>query len=147
MNATDEDFDFLAATIQLQRDCDTSDRERMNQLDIRFHIGIARATKNAVVVTLMRPLLRQLEIARDMSMRGPREPGIAIAIHEGTLAAVMSGDPKRVEDAMDRHLSYLEGIWEQETGRLRLRRIPEFLLGRSEFAIQALVDGDGGRAI
>jgi DNA-binding FadR family transcriptional regulator len=146
MNAAEDDFEFLTSTIQLQRGCDTNDRERMNQLDIRFHIGVARATKNPVVVTLMRPLLRQLEIARDMSMRGPREPGIAIAIHEDTLEAIISGDPTRVEEAMDRHLSYLEAIWEQETGRLRLRKIPEFLLGRQEFTLPSLASTDGAGA-
>jgi DNA-binding FadR family transcriptional regulator len=100
----------------------------MNQLDFRFHLGIARATKNTTIVMLMRTLLKQLEIARDMSMRGPREPDTAIDIHEDTLRAIKSGDPVRVDEAMDRHLAYLEQIWEAETGRTRLRRVPEFLL-------------------
>jgi GntR family transcriptional repressor for pyruvate dehydrogenase complex len=133
MNANDEDYDFLTRTIALQREC-TRDRERMNQLDFRFHLGIARATRNSTILTLSRTLLKRLEIARDMSMRGPREPAIAIAIHEETLQAIMSGDPSRVEEAMDRHLSYLEGIWEMETGRTRLRAIPEFLLPFGERA-------------
>jgi GntR family transcriptional repressor for pyruvate dehydrogenase complex len=146
MNAVEDDFEFLSSTIQLQRECDTNDRERMNQLDIRFHIGIARATHNPVVVTLMQPLLRQLEIARDMSMRGPREPGIAIAIHEDTLDAIISGDPNRVAEAMERHVSYLEAIWEQETGRLRLRKIPEFLLNRQDFTPPTLARTDGAHS-
>jgi DNA-binding FadR family transcriptional regulator len=127
LNAADEDFEALERTLQLQRECDTEDRERMNQLDFRFHLGIARATRNAVVLGLMRPLLRQLEIARDMSMRGERDAGTAIAIHQDTLESIMSGDPERVAVSMDRHLSYLERIWEHETGRLNIRRIPEFL--------------------
>jgi GntR family transcriptional repressor for pyruvate dehydrogenase complex len=131
MNADDEDFAFLARTIELQREC-TTDRQRMNQLDFRFHLGIARATKNTTIVMLMRTLLKQLEIARDMSMRGPREPDTAIDIHEDTLSAIKSGDPVRVDEAMDRHLSYLEEIWEEETGRTRLRQVPEFLLPWSE---------------
>jgi DNA-binding FadR family transcriptional regulator len=131
MNADDEDFAFLARTIELQREC-TTDRQRMNQLDFRFHLGIARATRNTTIVTLMRTLLKQLEIARDMSMRGPREPDTAIDIHEDTLSAIKSGDPVRVDEAMDRHLSYLEQIWEAETGRTRLRQVPEFLLPWAE---------------
>ena len=133
MNADDEDFAFLARTIELQHEC-TTDRQRMNQLDFRFHLGIARATKNTTIVMLMRTLLKQLEIARDMSMRGPREPDTAIEIHEDTLGAIMSGDPVRVDKAMDRHLSYLEQIWEAETGRTRLRQVPEFLLPWAERA-------------
>jgi GntR family transcriptional regulator, transcriptional repressor for pyruvate dehydrogenase complex len=131
MNATDDDFDFLARTIALQRE-HTRDRQRMNQLDFRFHLGIARATRNSTIVTLSRTLLKRLEIARDMSMRGPREPDTAIAIHEETLQAIMSGDPARVDEAMDHHLSYLEAIWEAETGRTRLRPVPEFLLPFAE---------------
>jgi GntR family transcriptional regulator, transcriptional repressor for pyruvate dehydrogenase complex len=138
LNASDDDFDFLADTIRLQRECDTSDRQRMNQLDIRFHNGIARATKNTVVEGLMVTLLRKLEIARDMTMREPRGAEIAIGLHEDTLDAIMSGDPGRVGEAMDRHLTYLEQIWEQETGRLRLRKVPEFLLGHSDRALAAL---------
>jgi GntR family transcriptional repressor for pyruvate dehydrogenase complex len=134
MNADDDDLAFLARTIKLQRECTTTDRQRMNQLDFRFHLGIARATKNTTVVMLMRTLLKQLEIARDMSMRGPREPDTAIEIHEDTLSAIMSGDPVRVDEAMDRHLSYLEQIWEVETGRTRLRQVPEFLLPWTERA-------------
>lgn len=127
LNATEEDFEFLERTLELQKECDRDDRERMSQLDIRFHIGIARAARNSVVLDLMRPLLRQLEIARDMSMRGRRDSDTAIAIHEDTLESIMSGDPERVAVSMDRHLQYLEEIWEQETGRLQIRKVPEFL--------------------
>lgn len=129
--ASEDDFDAMRRTIDLQRGC-PDDRERFIQLDHRFHLGMARATQNATVVSLMRSLLRRLEIARDMAIRGPHEPESAIAIHERTLQAIMSGDPEAIEAAMDEHLSFLERIWEKESGRARLRKIPEFLLPRAE---------------
>jgi GntR family transcriptional regulator, transcriptional repressor for pyruvate dehydrogenase complex len=129
--ATEDDLDAMRRTIDLQREC-PDDRERFIQLDLRFHMAIARATKNATIVALMRSLLRRLEIARDMAIRGPHEPESAIAIHEHTLQAIMGGDPETIEAAMDEHLSFLEHIWEEESGRARLRKIPDFLLPRAE---------------
>jgi GntR family transcriptional repressor for pyruvate dehydrogenase complex len=126
---TEEDFEVMRKTIEDQRQA-ARNRKRFLDLDIRFHLAIARATRNATVVSLMRLLLRQLEIARDMAIRAPHDSEWAIGIHERTLAAIMSGDHDAIEAAMDEHMSYLERIWEEESGRARLRKIPDFLLGR-----------------
>lgn len=127
---TDDDFDGLQRTIELQREC-PDDRPRLMQLDHRFHLMMARATRNTTIVQLMRVLLERLEIARDMTPRAPHDAPLEVAIHERTLAAIMSGDSERIEEAMDEHLSYLERIWEEETGRVRLRTVPDFLLSRT----------------
>lgn len=129
--ATEEDFEAMRRTIELQRE-HANDRERFLQLDQRFHLRIARATRNATIVALMRFLLRQLEIARDMSLRDTHEPDWTIEIHERTLQAIMGGDPDEIDAAMDEHMSYLERMWEEESGRARLRKPPDFLLPRSE---------------
>jgi GntR family transcriptional regulator, transcriptional repressor for pyruvate dehydrogenase complex len=126
-HATEEDFAALQRTIDLQREC-AADRERFVQLDSRFHIAMARATKNETTVYMMRALWKRLEIARDMAFRGKHEPERALEIHEDTLAAIKTGDPDRIDAAMDEHLSHVERIWEDESGRPQLRRIPEFLL-------------------
>ncbi len=126
---TDDDFDSLRQTIDLQREC-PDDRARLLQLDHRFHLMMARATRNTTIVQLMRILLERLEIARDMTPRAPHDAELEVAIHERTLLAIMSGDSDRIEEAMDEHLSYLERIWEEETGRVRLRKVPDFLLSR-----------------
>jgi DNA-binding FadR family transcriptional regulator len=101
---------------------------------MRFHLAIARATRNATIVSMMRYLLGRLEIARDMAIREPYEPDHAIGIHERTLAAIKSGDPEQIDRAMDEHLSFLEKIWEEESGRARLRKVPDFLLPHAERA-------------
>ncbi|MBI4501172.1 MAG: FadR family transcriptional regulator [Gemmatimonadetes bacterium] len=130
--ATETDFEGMQKTIDLQRQ-HADDRERFLQLDLRFHMRIARATQNSTVVALMRFLLERLEIARDMALRdGTYEPQWAIGIHERTLKAIMSGNPDEVDAAMDEHLSFLERIWEQESGRARLRQPPDFLLPRAQ---------------
>jgi DNA-binding FadR family transcriptional regulator len=128
---TEEDWETLERIVEQQRAFAT-DRARLQQLDLRFHLHLARATHNPTIVSLMKLLLHRLEVARDMALRTPTEPGLTVAIHERTLRAVMSGDPDKIEAAMDEHLGYLERIWEEETGRTRLRRIPEFLMSHDE---------------
>mgnify|MGYP003290983108 CR=1 FL=1 len=79
------------------------------------------------IVALMRSLLRQLEIARDMAMHAPLVPDWTIEIHERTLAAVRSADFPLIDAVMDEHLAELEQIWERETGRGLVRPLPDFL--------------------
>ena len=64
------------------------DEDRFLQLDVQFHLALARAAGNPTVERLMRMLFRELEIARDMAMHEPLVPEWTIAIHEETLAAV-----------------------------------------------------------
>ena len=126
--ATEADFDAMAETIELQRKA-IKDRERSLQYDLRFHLLLARATRNPTVVTLMRSLLRELEIARDMALHDAfGESDLAIAIHERTLKAIKKGDEAEIDLAMDEHMRFLERIWEEESGRSRLRRPPSFLV-------------------
>src|SRR3712207_6705398 len=84
------------------------DEDRFLQLDMQFHLALARAAGNPTVETLMRTLFRQLEIARDMAMHLPLVPEWTIEIHERTLAAIRAGDPDDVEAVMDEHLGQLE---------------------------------------
>ena len=84
------------------------DEARFLQLDMQFHLALARAAGNPTVESLMRTLFRQLEIARDMAMHLPTVPEWTIAIHERTLEAVRRGDPDEVAAVMDEHLGQLE---------------------------------------
>jgi GntR family transcriptional repressor for pyruvate dehydrogenase complex len=132
VNATDDDFARMARTIERQRELAGSDdflshEDLFLQLDLKFHVAMARATRNTTIVGLMRSLLRQLEIARDMAMHAPLVPDWTIDIHERTLAAVRSADFELIEDVMDEHLAQLEQIWERETGRGLVRPLPDFL--------------------
>jgi GntR family transcriptional repressor for pyruvate dehydrogenase complex len=122
----------MARTIERQRELAGSDdflshEDLFLQLDLKFHVAMARATRNTTIVGLMRSLLRQLEIARDMAMHAPLVPDWTIEIHERTLAVVRSADFELIEDVMDEHLAQLEQIWERETGRGLVRPLPDFL--------------------
>ena len=111
--ATREDLAALERSIAamrgiVERGYGPEDEDRFLQLDMQFHLALARASGNPTVETLMRALLRQLEIARDMAMHLPLVPAWTIGIHERTLAAITSGDADEVAAVMDEHLGQLE---------------------------------------
>ena len=132
VHATDDDFSAMARTIERQRELAAADdflshEDLFLQLDLKFHLALARATRNSTIVGLMRTLLRQLEIARDMAMHAPLVPDWTIEIHERTLSAVRAADFALIDTVMDEHLAQLEQIWERETGRGLVRSLPDFL--------------------
>jgi DNA-binding FadR family transcriptional regulator len=111
--ATDDDLEALDRSIEqmraiVERGYRAEDEDRFLQLDMQFHLALARAARNPTVEALMRTLLRQLEIARDMVMHVPLVPEWTIDIHERTLEAVRGGDPDAVAAVMDEHLEKLE---------------------------------------
>ena len=134
VNATEEDFAELARILDAQKklveeDPELKQEDRFLQLDMQFHMRIAKATGNSTILTLMKTLLRRLEIARDLAIH---DSPVAVApwvidIHERTLAAIRSADHQRIEEVMDEHLSGVEKAWEHATDRALVRPIPDFL--------------------
>jgi GntR family transcriptional repressor for pyruvate dehydrogenase complex len=132
VHAAEDDFAAMQATIDRQRELSAqedflSHEDLFLQLDLKFHLAMARATRNSTVVALMRSLFTRLEIARDMAVHAPLVPDWTIEIHERTLAAVRGSDFALIDHVMDEHLSQLEQIWERETGRGLVRPLPDFL--------------------
>jgi GntR family transcriptional regulator, transcriptional repressor for pyruvate dehydrogenase complex len=130
--ASEDDLAALERSIDAMRvlvagGWDPRHEDRFLQLDVQFHLAIARASGNPTVETLMRLLFRQLEIARDMAMHAPLVPDWTIDIHTRTLAAVRAADFPLIDTVMDEHLAQLEQIWERETGRGLVRPLPDFL--------------------
>jgi DNA-binding FadR family transcriptional regulator len=130
--AGDADFKALQRTIDGQKSIVESGdvlahEDEFLQLDTRFHMLIARATGNATLVSLVRTVLRQFEIARDLAMHeAPTAPWV-VGIHESTLEAIRSGDQGAVERVMDEHLSTTERAWERAAGRPLVRPLPPFM--------------------
>jgi GntR family transcriptional regulator, transcriptional repressor for pyruvate dehydrogenase complex len=132
VHATEEDFGAMAELIERKRELAADDdflrhEDLFLQLDLKFHLAMARATRNSTVVSLMRTLFRRLEIARDMAVHAPLVPDWVIEIHERTLVAIRSADFEQIDAVMDEHLAQLEQIWERETGRGLVRPLPDFL--------------------
>ena len=132
--AGDADLEAMAETIERQRELleqgpVLAQEDRFLQLDLRFHHAMGRASGNVVVARMVGQLLHDLELARDTALHVPVVVGAAIAVHERTLAAIRSGDPEAVEEAMDEHLGQLERSWEEATGRPLAPPAPAFLPG------------------
>jgi GntR family transcriptional regulator, transcriptional repressor for pyruvate dehydrogenase complex len=137
VNAREEDYAQLQRIVDAQKallaEGDVlANEDRFLQLDTQFHLRIARATGNSTIVSLMRTLLRRLEIARDLALHEPPVPAWVIDIHERTLAAIRSADHARVEQVMDEHLAAMEQAWERATDRQLVRPVPDFLLPVAE---------------
>lgn len=133
VNAREEDFAEMGRTIEAQKallaEGDVLENEdRFLQLDTQFHLRIARATGNSTIVSMMRMLLRRLEIARDLALHEPPVAAWVVEVHERTLAAIRSADHARIEQVMDEHLSAMERAWEKATDRVLVRPLPDFLL-------------------
>ena len=132
VHASDDDFVAMRATIDRQRELAEAEdflaeEDLFLQLDLKFHLVIARATGNSTVVSLMRSLFRRLEIARDMAVHAETIPDWVIGVHERTLEAIRAADFEAIESVMDEHLAQLEQVWERETGRGLVRPLPDFL--------------------
>jgi len=132
VHAGEEDFAAMQATIERQRELAGAGdflkhEDLFLQLDLKFHLAMARASRNSTVVQLMRHLFKRLEIARDMAVHAPLVPDWVIDIHERTLAAIRAADFELIDEVMDEHLAQLEQIWERETGRGLVRPLPDFL--------------------
>ncbi|WP_205699373.1 FadR/GntR family transcriptional regulator [Conexibacter sp. SYSU D00693] len=133
VRATDDDFAAMQRSIDLMRELvaegyTPEDEDRFLQIDVMFHLALARAAGNQTVETLMRMLIRELEIARDMAMHHPLVPEWTIEIHRRTMEAVRRGDVAEVEHVMDEHLGQLERAYEEESNRALVRPLPDFLL-------------------
>lgn len=113
--ATDDDFARLRHTVEGQRS--THDRDELGKWDERFHIALARATRNPAIVQIMRDLLRKLAIAWDME----HDVDLGTDMHERTIEALISKDRETIAAVMDQHLSILERLWEGEARRPALR--------------------------
>ncbi len=131
LHAGEEDFAHLGRIIDRQRELAAGDvigqADLFLQLDTQFHVRIARATGNSTVVSMMRMLLRRLEIARDLAVHQAPVPDWVVDVHERTLAAIRSGDHGRIETVMDEHLAEMESHWERQTDRALVRELPDFL--------------------
>lgn len=132
VHADEEDFAAMRSTIERKRDLAAKPdflrhEDLFLQLDLQFHLVIARATGNSTIVALMRSLFRRLEIARDMAVHAPTVPDWVIDIHGRTLEAIRAADFEAIDAVMDEHLAQLEQIWERETGRGLVRPLPDFL--------------------
>jgi len=82
--------------------------DRFIEADLRFHLAVAEATGNRLV-------LHSMHAVRDVVRRAlltvfviPQSPESAVVEHRAIRAAIASGDPSRARQEMSNHLVRVE---------------------------------------
>lgn len=127
--ATDGDLDRVASTLAAARDA-AGDRDRFLQLDMSFHMDLARATHNSTVVAIVRAIVGRLGVAYDTALRDDESVDFdtVLADHQLVFDAVAARQADAAGSRMIEHLRHLERLWEEQTGRSLHREVPDFLL-------------------
>ncbi len=78
--------------------------------DARFHLAIAKATKNPLLVKMVEVIMDALMPSREASARAPGGPQRALRDHRRILQAIRHRDPRTAERAMRSHLLTVERL-------------------------------------
>ena len=85
-----------------------SDIESLSLFDARFHVAVAEASKNLLLVKVMWSLLETLKEGRQNSLQIPGRAAMSIREHEEILQAIADKDADRARTAMLNHLTSVE---------------------------------------
>lgn len=86
----------------------TDDLTLLGERDAQFHIGIAEASQNLVLVRLMLTLLDLLSESRIESLSIPGLPQQSLAEHQSILEVIKQGDGQLAKERMLAHLTRVE---------------------------------------
>jgi GntR family transcriptional regulator, transcriptional repressor for pyruvate dehydrogenase complex len=109
-SGSEADFRLLERIVAQQEEV-LDDWPRITQLDTKFHLEIARATGNSLVVSVMTQLSRHLTIARATRMEARVPVEAAVAANRALSEVLRARDGEAVMRAMDEHLRLLEDAW------------------------------------
>ena len=73
-----------------------------------FHVAVAEASQNLILVRVMLTLLDLLEAARRESLSIPGRPELSLSQHEDVLREIEARDPEAARRAMLEHLTSVE---------------------------------------
>ncbi len=99
-------------------------REILGKPDIDFHIAIAEASHNTLMVHMM-TTIKQIFLSMFKISNFIRRPGknkILIKQHQEIYEAIKNRNPELAGKKMERHLLFVESEWREEMNRQRLRR-------------------------
>lgn len=85
-----------------------SSEERFITADLRFHLGVAEATKNRVVVHLMHAIRSLLQRSLSSSYHITGSPERAVEMHRLILEAIAARHPEEARQRMQEHVSRVE---------------------------------------
>lgn len=133
LRATDEDRARIGAAFDAMTDAHArEDAAAEAQADARFHLAIAEASHNLVLVQVMRGLFTLLQTnisqSRQALYRDPRTGPALAQQHQALRDAILAGDAPAARDAAERHLAFvhdaLRALEDNAARRDRASRLP-----------------------
>ncbi|MDA7426159.1 GntR family transcriptional regulator [Thalassococcus lentus] len=107
-NATSDQIDSIAeADARMTRQYETLDPVDLFELDMDFHIAIAQASNNAVLVETHRAILARMWRARYLAARRKRSRDRVIRQHGLIVEGLKARDPDAVRITLQDHLEHL----------------------------------------
>jgi GntR family transcriptional repressor for pyruvate dehydrogenase complex len=108
MRRNEEDLAGMAAATD-DMEVGLSSQERYISADLRFHLGVAQATRNRIALHMMHAIRDPLHRALASIYHIAGSPQRSIMQHRAILAAVASGDAEAARERMREHLLRVEG--------------------------------------
>jgi GntR family transcriptional repressor for pyruvate dehydrogenase complex len=109
LHRSQEDLELLASNIEELEEGDDDDHALLTALDMEFHLGIARATKNTVVPLILEPIHQLMpSIKKAVYDEISDARAAAIEWHGRILEEIVRGDADAAFEAMTRHLKIAE---------------------------------------
>lgn len=105
--------------------------EFASQADARFHLAIAEASHNLVLVQIMQGLFDLLQstvtLARQKMYTAPLTFSQLVGQHQSIMDAIMDGDAERARDAVGKHLGFVDTtvreLDDNEARQVRMTRL------------------------
>ena len=95
----------------LEKEADESlSQAQSMKLDIQFHLLIAHATGNKLLLTILQFTVKCTEHVRELSHQTPTGRRISHMGHQAVFEAVSSSDAQAAEHAMERHLADVHDV-------------------------------------
>jgi GntR family transcriptional repressor for pyruvate dehydrogenase complex len=92
----DEALEAMAAEVDAGEPGLTGDR--------RFHLGVAAASHNPILIQLLNGIRASLDRTSETSLTRPGQPATSLCDHRAILEAIRTGLPTKAADEMLRHL-------------------------------------------
>ncbi len=110
------------ALTEMERLIDSN--EILGKPDIDFHIVVAEASHNTLMVHMM-TTIKQIFLSMFKISNFTRRPGknrILIKQHQEIYEAIKKRDPELARKKMEYHLQFVESEWREEIGRQRIKK-------------------------
>lgn len=103
----DADVDEMAREIEAM-DAGLASEQDFITADLRFHLAIAQASQNRLIVHLMHAIRTLLQRSLASSFHVPGSPEHAVEMHRRILGAIAAQDPDEARRQMHEHVSRVE---------------------------------------